>query len=134
MTDPGPGVTHRRYLPRSAAHYGGGILDGAATLALFGDAATELAIRDSGDEGLLAGYDQVTFHAPVLAGDVIEVVATVVARGRRSRRVEFTARILCRAVPERGPTAAEVLATPLLAVSATGTLVVPAPPAARDAV
>ncbi|MHB8452279.1 MAG: hotdog domain-containing protein, partial [Mycobacteriales bacterium] len=119
MIDPEASVTHRRYLPRTTAHYGGGLLDGAATLALFGDAATELAIRDSGDEGLLAGYDQVSFHAPVRAGDVVEVVATVVGRGRRSRRVEFTARILCRSVPERGPSAAEVLAEPILAVSAT---------------
>ena len=38
----------------------------------------------------------------------------------------FEARVVCRAQPERGPSAAVVLAEPIVAVSATGTVVVPA--------
>src|SRR5204862_2898023 len=34
------------------AHYGGGLVDGARVLGLFGDVATELLIRRDGDEGL----------------------------------------------------------------------------------
>src|SRR5581483_3460118 len=90
-------VVHRRYVPHGAAHYGGGLVDGAYVLGLFGDVATELAIRTDGDEGLLASYDDVQFLAPVRAGDVIEVTATLVERGRRSRRVAFDAHVVCRA-------------------------------------
>lgn len=119
-------VTHRRYVDHGHAHYGGGLVDGAFVLALFGDAATELCIRSDGDEGLFAGYDSVTFHAPVHAGDVVEVVATLERVGRRSRGVAFTAHVCCRAEPDRGPSAATVLEPPLLAVLAHGTVVVPA--------
>jgi len=66
-------VTHRRYVSYAEAHYGGNLVDGAYVLALFGDVATELSMRTDGDEGLLAGYRDITFHAPVHAGDVIEV-------------------------------------------------------------
>jgi len=34
------------------AHYGGELVAGATTLALFGDVATEITIRHDGDEGL----------------------------------------------------------------------------------
>ena len=78
-------VTHRRYVPASHAHYGGNLVDGAYVLALFGDVATEAAIRMDGDEGLFASYSDVQFREPVLAGDVIEVTATVLRTGRRSR-------------------------------------------------
>ena len=95
---------HRRYVPYSHAHYGGNLVDGAYVLGLFGDVATELAIRTDGDEGLLAGYREVAFHAPVRAGDVVEVTATLTAFGRRSRDVEFRrADVVCRAAPKRGP-------------------------------
>ncbi|MBV9293203.1 MAG: hypothetical protein JO222_12195 [Frankiales bacterium] len=122
---PGLTVTHRRYVPYSHAHYGGSLVDGAYVLGLFGDVATELAVRGDGDEGLLAGYDEVTFHAPVRAGDVIEVAATLERVGRRSRAVSFTAQVVCRAEPARGDSAAAVLDPPLLVVSARGTVVVP---------
>ncbi|MEV6929309.1 hotdog domain-containing protein [Dactylosporangium sp. NPDC051485] len=118
-------VVHRRYVPYGHAHYGGNLVDGAYSLALFGDAATELCIRTDGDEGLFAGYSTVAFHAPVHAGDVVEVTATVTRQGNRSRTVEFTCHVACRAEPGRGPSAAAVLDPPLLAVSATGTVVVP---------
>ena len=118
-------VTHRRYVSHSHAHYGGDLVDGAFVLGLFGDVATELCIRTDGDEGLLASYTNVQFVAPVRAGDVIEVRATVTAVGRRSRTLRLTAQVTCRYAPSRSPTAADVLTEPLLVTSADGTVVVP---------
>jgi len=125
--DPRPAltVTQSRYVPYSHAHYGGSLVDGAYVLGLFGDVATELCIRSDGDEGLFASYSDVQFRAPVRAGDVLEVTATVTRVGRRSREVAFEARVTCRADPGRGPSAAVVLAEPLIAVTASGTVVVP---------
>src|SRR4051795_9904591 len=82
-------VTHRRYVPYSHAHYAGNLVDGAYSLGLFGDVATEVCIRLDGDEGLFASYDDVQFKAPVQAGDVLEITATVVRMGTRSRRIAF---------------------------------------------
>jgi 3-aminobutyryl-CoA ammonia-lyase len=118
-------VTHQRYVPYSHAHYGGSLVDGAYVLGLFGDVATEVCIRTDGDEGLFASYSQVQFLAPVRAGDVLAVSATVTRVGTRSRELTFAARVVCRAQPERGASAAAVLAEPVLAVTATGTVVVP---------
>lgn len=118
-------VVHRRYVPHSHAHYGGSLVDGAYVLGLFGDVATELCIRTDADEGLFAAYDQVTFHEPVRAGDVLEVTATIDRVGRRSRGVAFAAAVVCRADPDRGPSAASVLEPPVVAVTAHGTVVVP---------
>ena len=126
MSEPGLTVTHRRYVPASHAHYGGSLVDGAYVLGLFGDVATEVAIRMDGDEGLFAAYSDVQFRAPVLAGDVVEATATVMRVGRRSRELSFEARVVCRAEPSRGPSASAVLAEPVVAVTATGTVVVPA--------
>ena len=80
-------VVHRRYVPYSHAHYAGNLVDGAYMLALFGDVATEVCIRTDGDEGLFASYADVQFTAPVQAGDVLEVVATVTRVGTRSREL-----------------------------------------------
>ena len=118
-------VTHRRYVPHSHAHYGGALVDGAYVLGMFGDVATELCIRTDGDEGLFAGYEEVAFAAPVRAGDVLEATAVVTRVGRRSRGLEFTARVVCRAAPERSPSAADVLAEPVVVTRARGTVVVP---------
>jgi 3-aminobutyryl-CoA ammonia-lyase len=118
-------VVHRRYVPHSHAHYGGNLVDGAYVLGLFGDAATELCIRSDGDEGLFAGYDSVEFAAAVQAGDVLEVTASLDRVGRRSRGVTFEATVVCRADPERGPSAARVCDPPVVAVLAHGTVVVP---------
>lgn len=118
-------VTHRRYVPHAHAHYGGSLVDGAYTLGLFGDVATEVAIVGDGDEGLLAGYSDVRFLAPVQAGDVLEASCEVVAVGRRSRTLRCWAQVVARAVPERGPSAAAVLDPPVRVVEATATLVVP---------
>ena len=121
----GTTVTHRRYVPYSHAHYAGNLVDGAYSLACFGDVATEVCIRTDGDEGLFAGYGDVAFLAPVRAGDVIEISATVVRVGRRSRELEFQLRVVCRGRPEIRPSAAEVLDPPVVATRARGTVVVP---------
>lgn len=118
-------VTHRRYVPYSHAHYGGNLVDGAYGLGMFGDVATELCIRTDGDEGLFAGYDSVQFLAPLRAGDVVEASATLTRIGTRSRGVTFELRVVCRATPTKGPSAAEVLSEPVVATRATGTVVVP---------
>jgi 3-aminobutyryl-CoA ammonia-lyase len=121
----GLAVRHQRYVPYSHAHYGGNLVDGAYVLGLFGDVATEASIRADGDEGLFASYSDIQFRAPVLAGDVLEVTATITRVGRRSRELTFEASVLCRAEPDRGPSAARVLAEPVLAVTAVGTVVAP---------
>jgi len=118
-------VTHRRYVPHSHAHYGGNLVDGAYGLGMFGDVATELLIHTDSDEGLFAGYSSVEFAAPIQAGDVVEATATLVRIGKRSREIEFEARVVCRSAPERGPSAADVLAEPIVVTRARGTVVAP---------
>lgn len=121
----GLSVTHRRYVPYSHAHYAGNLVDGAYVLGLFGDVATEVCIRTDGDEGLFAGYADIAFLAPVRAGDVLEATATVARVGTRSRTLQFECRVVCRGRPDRSESAAEVLDPPVVAVTATGTVVVP---------
>jgi 3-aminobutyryl-CoA ammonia-lyase len=134
MTDPAtaprPGlpVVHRRYVPFSHAHYAGNLVDGAYSLGLFGDVATELCIRTDGDEGLFASYDDVQFRAPVRAGDVLEVSAELVRVGNRSRALSFVARVVARGTPEHGASAAALLDEPIVATTATGTVVAPPRP------
>ncbi|MGZ4443574.1 MAG: 3-aminobutyryl-CoA ammonia lyase [Nocardioidaceae bacterium] len=127
MSDPrvGTTVTHRRYVPYSHAHYAGNLVDGAYSLGLFGDVATEVCIRTDGDEGLFASYSDVQFKAPVRAGDLLEIVAEVVAMGTRSRTIAFEARVVGRGRPGTSESAAEILAEPIVATTATGVVVVP---------
>ena len=108
------------------AHYGGGLVDGAKMMNLFGDVATELLIRYDGDEGLFVAYDKVEFLAPVFAGDYIEAVGHIVSAGKTSRKMEFEARkvIASVAVPNQD-SAADVLAQPVVVCKASGTCVVP---------
>ncbi len=124
----GRAVTHRRYVPYSHAHYAGNLVDGAYNLGLFGDVATDLMILTDSDEGLFASYSDIQFTAPVRAGDVLEVTATITRVGRRSREVTFTSHVVCRGRPDRGESSAEELAEPILAVRAIGTIVVPPAP------
>jgi 3-aminobutyryl-CoA ammonia-lyase len=118
-------VVHRRYVPYSHAHYAGNLVDGAYGLGLFGDVATEVCIRTDGDEGLFASYSDVQFMAPVRAGDLVETVATLVRVGSRSRTIEFELRVIARGRPDVSESAAEVLAEPVVATTATGVVVVP---------
>ncbi|MEP7034045.1 MAG: hotdog domain-containing protein [Actinomycetota bacterium] len=121
----GTSVTHRRYVPYSHAHYAGNLVDGAYSLAAFGDVATELCIRTDGDEGLFAAYSDVQFKAPVRAGDCIEIAATLVRVGSRSREMDFEVRVIARGNPDRGQSASDLLAQPLVATTARGVVVVP---------
>ncbi len=118
-------VTHRRYVPYSHAHYAGNLVDGAYSLGLFGDVATEVCIRTDGDEGLFASYSDVQFKAPIRAGDVLEVEAVVTRVGSRSRTLDFTVSVVCRGRPDKGESGAEVLPAPIVATTATGIVVVP---------
>ena len=107
------------------AHYGGGLVDGARILALFGDVATELLIRLDGDEGLFAAYDEIRFLAPTFAGDYIEAEGRIVKVGKSSRRMEFEARKVIAARPEINDSAADSLDPPVVVCRATGTCVTP---------
>ena len=116
--------TLRVRMSAADAHYGGNLVNGAHMLALFGDVATELAIQCDGDEGLLAGYEQVEFLAPVYSGDFIEATGHITRMGRTSRTIEFEARKVIQPRPEISTSAAEVLPTSIVVARAVGTTVV----------
>lgn len=134
LPTPGLEVVHRRYVPYGHSHYSGNLLDGAYSLALFGDVATEMCIHTDGDEGLLASYSEVQFLAPVRGGDVVEVRCVLEAVGRRSRRLSFTASVAARGAPsDERPGRATLLDPPLVVTMAVGTVVVPAPDDGHEA-
>lgn len=119
-------VLLRLRMSSADAHYAGGLVDGARLLGLCGDIATELLIRHDGDEGLFVAYDNVELKAPVYAGDYIEVRGRITSVGRTSRKMVFTAMKVIAAAPTvEQPSAAEVLAEPVLVLRASGTCVVP---------
>lgn len=107
------------------AHYGGNLVDGAKMLQLFGDVATELLIRNDGDEGLFKAYDMVEFIAPVYAGDYIEAVGEITQMGNTSRKMTFEARKVIVPRTDISASAADVLAEPIVVCRASGTCVVP---------
>jgi 3-aminobutyryl-CoA ammonia-lyase len=115
----------RLRMSQADAHYGGNLVDGARMLALFGDVATELCIRQDGDEGLFRAYDSVEFLAPVFAGDFIEAEGEIVEVGRTSRKMRFEARKVIQPRTDLSSSAAEVLAAPVVVCRASGTCVVP---------
>ncbi|HPB73469.1 MAG TPA: hotdog fold domain-containing protein [Phycicoccus sp.] len=121
----GTTVVHRRYVPYSHAHYAGNLVDGAYSLAAFGDVATEMCIRTDGDEGLFASYSDVQFKAAVRAGDCLEIEARLVRAGSRSREMEFEVRVIARGNPARSESAADLLDPPIVATTARGVVVVP---------
>ena len=107
------------------AHYGGNLVDGAKMLQLFGDVATELLIRNDGDEGLFLKYDEVEFLAPVYAGDFIEAVGEITKAGNSSRAMTFEARKVIKARPDISASACDFLEEPEVVCKATGVCVVP---------
>lgn len=116
--------TIRLRMSASDAHYGGFLVNGAHLLSLFGDVATELAIRCDGDEGLLVSYEQIEFLAPIFAGDFIEARGRIIRIGRTSRRMEFEAYKVIAVRRDVNDSAADVLADPVLVGRAVGTTVV----------
>ena len=119
-------VILRLRLSAHDAHYGGGLVDGARVLGLFGDVATELLIRHDGDEGLFRAYDSVEFLAPLHAGDFVEVEGEIVGTGTTSRKMRFEARKYISPRPDVSDSAADVLDQPVVVCRATGTCVTPA--------
>ena len=115
-------VTLRLRVGAEQAHYGGGLVDGAFVLKLFGDAATELLIRHDGDEGLFRAYASVDFLAPVRGGDYLEIEAELTRVGTTSREMRFEAR---KVISQEDGSAARVLDPPEVVARATGTCVVP---------
>lgn len=107
------------------AHYGGGLVDGARMLALFGDVATELLIMNDGDEGLFRAYDNVEFLAPVYAGDYIEAIGEIVKVGNTSRKMVFEARKVIAPRPDLSDSACDILEEPIIVARASGVCVVP---------
>ncbi|XMB86189.1 hotdog domain-containing protein [Mycoplasmatota bacterium WC44] len=107
------------------AHYGGGLVDGARMLALFGDVATELLIRHDGDEGLFKAYDLIEFTAPVFAGDYIEATGEIIKVGNTSRKMVFEAHKVIVPRPDISASACDLLEEPILVARASGTCVVP---------
>jgi 3-keto-5-aminohexanoate cleavage enzyme len=123
----GTRVTLRLRMSAHDAHYAGELVDGARMLALFGDLATELLIMLDGDEGLFRAYDSVEFLAPVFAGDFIVATAELVRVGTTSRQMRFEAKKVVTNLrrPGAAPSAADVLAEPVVVCRATGTCVTP---------
>jgi 3-aminobutyryl-CoA ammonia-lyase len=105
------------------AHYAGNLVDGALILELFGDAVTELLIRNDGDEGLSRVMTS-EFVAPVRAGDYLEIRAKIVSVGKSSRTIELTAHKVIELV-RPDDSAANVLEPPILVAKATDVAVVP---------
>lgn len=118
-------VIHRLRLSQQDAHYGGGLVDGAKIIALFGDVATELLIIHDGDEGLFRAYEQIDFLAPLYAGDFIEVVGEIIKTGTTSRKMKFSCYKVITARADINPSAADVLAEKTLTTTAIGTCIVP---------
>ncbi|MER6347311.1 3-aminobutyryl-CoA ammonia lyase [Streptomyces sp. NPDC001595] len=109
------------------AHYGGGLVDGARILRMFGDLVTEITIRGDGDEGLLAEYSDIRFTAPVSPGDYIEATARLTRSTRLRRFVALEARKVI-ASSDASPSAAQVLDEPVVVCTANAVTVVPKPP------
>jgi len=118
-------ATLRLRLSAHDAHYGGGLVDGARVLGLFGDVATELLISRDGDEGLFRAYDSIEFLAPLHAGDFVEVEGEITSEGNSSRKMRFEARKVIVPRADLSDSAADLLEKPVVVCRATGTCVTP---------
>lgn len=107
------------------AHYAGNLVAGAKLLELLGDVATELLIRNDGDEGLFCAYDNIDFLAPVYGGDYLEASGAITKIGRTSRKMEFVIKKVITSCPEIDISACQVLEKPIIVCKASGTCVVP---------
>ena len=125
IKESGDRLMFRLSMSAKDAHYGGNLVDGAHMVHLFGDVATELLIQIDGDEGLFAGYESITFLAPVYAGDYIEAEGWITKVGNTSRKMEFVARKVIATRPDISASAADVLEEPIIVAKAIGTCVTP---------
>lgn len=109
------------------AHYAGDLVNGAKMLDFFGDVATELLIRNDGDEGLFCAYESAEFLAPIYAGDFMEYHGWIETVGNSSRKMKFEAYKVIELAkdPLLEVSAANVLTPPLLVGRAAGVCVVP---------
>jgi 3-aminobutyryl-CoA ammonia-lyase len=119
-------VMLRMRISSQDVHYGGGLVDGAQVVKLFGDVATELLIRHDGDEGLFVAYDMVEFKMQLCAGDFLEVWGWIDKVGNSSRHMQFEAyKVITNAGIVDKPSACDMLEEPVLLARASGTCVVP---------
>ena len=81
-------VVAEMVFPTRANHYG--TLFGGEALKLMDMAAFIAASRAARKEVVTASLDRTDFREPVRSGDLAEVVARVIARGRTSLTVETT--------------------------------------------
>lgn len=115
----------RLRMSQQDAHYAGDLVDGAKIMSLFGDVATEILIRNDGDEGLFLAYDDVEFLAPVYAGDFVEARGRLENVGNTSRKISFECyKVITPSKEGIAPSQAEVLEEPQLVARASGTCVV----------
>jgi acyl-CoA hydrolase len=126
-----PDATLRVRLGTKDTHYRGGLIPAATMMRLFADCTTEIGIRDNGRAGLLAAYENVEFLLPLRAGDYVEIRATVISRGRRSRRIALEAWRLMRAPAEGSPVRDYMLCEPP-EQAARGIMISVAPKPGRD--
>ncbi len=115
-----PEALIRFRLSPADARYGGNLVAGSTSMAIFGDLETEIALREYGDEGLCVAYHLVEFLAPLRPGDYVEARARIITRGRTSRRI----RAVIYRVLEAGPDGrGKALEQPVLAARAEATIV-----------
>lgn len=109
-----------------------GQVEAVRLLELFHDAATELCIREIGDEGILRTYANVEFFAPLRVGDYIEIRGRITEVGAKTCVIELVAhKIIRTARTMAAPLAGEVLDPPRLVGRAKGTWLIPLRPAAE---
>jgi len=123
----GEKVIIRVRLSMEDAHYAGELVNGSKMLDFFGDVATELLIREDGDEGLFRSYNKVDFLAPTYAGDFMEYHGWIESVGNTSRIMKFEAYKVIELArdPKLPESAANVLTPPVLVGTAEGVCVTP---------
>lgn len=99
-------------------YYRNGMVSGAYIMQLMEDVGLELSIIDSGDEGLLAGYERVEFYHSLYSGDYVEVIGWFSKIGNQSRQVEIEVYKVIEAI-HGSNSASNILEPPLLVARAT---------------
>lgn len=85
-------ITHTKMMTAEIdAHYMGNLINGGRLMDYWGDVATELMIRATGDGSLFRAYKEAEFLAPIHVGDFMEYTAWIESRGNTSFVVKFEA-------------------------------------------